>query len=148
MIRHGTPVGVRDDKFDCVFGLIVLWSSSHGEFRWKIIDEAMGPVEIQCPVSILNLLTPLPVSLVGPSGDLWSEKWRAACRANAKRRTIKLSHGQVIKFDNAMSFGGYGTEDTFTVIRMGRRTLFRTPTGVPCRITKWQTRSFTVVEQP
>ena len=42
------------------------------------MDESMGPCERDCPVSILNLLS--------PRDDEWALEWRTACRENAAKK--------------------------------------------------------------
>lgn len=47
-------------------------------FGFKDMDESMGPCERDCPISILNLLS--------PRDDEWALEWRAACRENAAKK--------------------------------------------------------------
>ena len=44
-------------------------------FGYKDLTEAMGPYESECPVAILDLLT--------PTDRPYALQWRARCRANA-----------------------------------------------------------------
>ena len=45
---------------------------------YKDMDETMGPCERECPVSILNLLT--------PTDSKWANEWREDCRKNAAEK--------------------------------------------------------------
>ena len=47
-------------------------------FGYKDMDETMGPCEAECPIAILDLLT--------PTGNEHAVAWRARCRAAAARR--------------------------------------------------------------
>lgn len=47
-------------------------------FGYKDMDEGMGPVESDCPVDILDMLT--------PTDRPYAIAWRERCRVNAARR--------------------------------------------------------------
>lgn len=47
-------------------------------FGYKDMDESMGPCQCECPVSILDLLS--------PTDDEYTIEWREACRENAKKK--------------------------------------------------------------
>jgi hypothetical protein len=123
-----------------VIAVVAPYSYSKGEFIFKAMDESMGPYQTECPVAILNLLT----SITAPHAIRWREK----CRENAARRHIaaRLLEGDVVKFDTPFSFGWAGTHDTFTVRYIGKKVRFDTGKNMPlCRITKWQSRPFTIL---
>ncbi len=64
-----------------VWGAIFLTSTNakdYYNFSYKDMDESEGPGESECPVSILNLLT--------PTNSEWANEWRKRCRENAKRK--------------------------------------------------------------
>lgn len=65
-----------------VDGSVILTSSDirgNGfNFGYKGISENMGPCEQDCPLSILNLLT--------PTESKWANDWRDACRKRAEMR--------------------------------------------------------------
>lgn len=75
-----------------VFASIILTAIDKGDFGYKDMDETCGPCEDNCPIGILNLLT--------PTNNKWANEWRNACRNNAKKkRHSKLPIGTVIRFD-------------------------------------------------
>ncbi len=95
-------------------------------FGYKDMTEHMGPVESDCPVSILDLLTPI-------KGD-WPNNWRARCRANlAKRRLLDAKPtprpGQTIVFDEPLRFNDGIARTRFEVIAgpKGKGLRFRDP---------------------
>ena len=62
-------------------------------FGYKAIDETCGPYSYDCPVSILNLLT--------PTDSEWANEWRRRCYENAKKTKLSdLPVGTTIKFTN------------------------------------------------
>lgn len=67
-------------------------------FGYKDMDEAMGPCEAECPLAILDLLT--------PTEKEYALKWRARCRAAAERRTKRprLRNGWILTFDEPLTF--------------------------------------------
>lgn len=87
-----------------VFATVVLTGYARNDyynFGTKVIDESMGPCECECPVKILDLLT--------PTEREYELDWRAACRANAaKPKAPTLVEGDVIKFKDPLSFGSNG----------------------------------------
>ena len=75
---------IRPDGDRYVFGAVFLTHTDMGEyfnFSYKDMDETCGPCERECPVSILNLLT--------PTENVYANEWREACRENAKKRAEK-----------------------------------------------------------
>jgi hypothetical protein len=114
-------------------------------FGYKDMDESVGPNVDRCPAKILDLLT--------PTDKEWAIAWRERCRARlARRENNKVSNGDIIKLEHALSYGGYGTADTFRVMVEGRRVIFMaldSDTLDPrfrCRITNWRERAFTKIE--
>jgi hypothetical protein len=130
---------VRNSK-GTVFGVVVLVRNSQRDgFGIKIVDESMGPVDTKCPLKILNLLTE-------PQNE-WASRWRDRCRAfhATKRGKPTLKNGDVIQFDSPVSFGVYGTYQTFKVQKIGRKVRFFTVGGtgyMECRISNYMGRSW------
>lgn len=64
-------------------------------FAYKDMSEDMGPYDSQCPLSILNLLS--------PTENKYANEWRERCRANAKTKNTlgKLPVGTTIEFEQA-----------------------------------------------
>ncbi len=78
---YGACERTRPGQQPYVFAGICLTSVDSREgynFGFKDMDESMGPCERECPVSILNLLS--------PRDDKWAIEWRAACRENAAKK--------------------------------------------------------------
>jgi hypothetical protein len=67
-------------------------------FGYKSMDETMGPCEAECPVAILDLLTPT-------TGD-YAFAWRERCRAATARRAAvpKLRDGDLVVFTEPIRF--------------------------------------------
>jgi hypothetical protein len=114
-------------------------------FGYKDMDETVGPYIDRCPARILDLLT--------PTESNYANEWRARCRARlARLARNKVSDGEIIQFDTALSFGRYGAADTFRVTMDGRKVHFwalDTDTHQRrflCRITNWSEREFKRVE--
>jgi hypothetical protein len=138
--KGGTYYGAFKNRQDELFAVVVVFSYGQGEFIYKAMDEGMGPYQTECPVAILNLLT--------ATTDPNAIEWRRKCRETAARRTstLNIQNGTVVKFDTPLSFGPYGVHDTFTVRSVGKKVRFEFyDRGGMCRITKWQTRPFTIL---
>lgn len=79
-----------------VFGAVCLTSVDSGDyynFSYKDMDESMGPCSYDCPISILDLLS--------PTKDESALAWRERCRAKAKNRTSlsRLPVGTTVEFE-------------------------------------------------
>ena len=93
---------------------------------YKEICESMGPYETDCPVAILDLLT--------PTSNAYARAWRKACRDSAAARTAKpkLRHGQLVTFAAPIRFADGRTHQTLRVDiddRYNRRIRFRSLDG-------------------
>lgn len=79
-----------------VFGCVCLTSvdnSDYYNFSYKDMSEDMGPCYYDCPLSILNLLS--------PTESEYALNWREKCREKAKNKNSlgKLPIGAVIEYD-------------------------------------------------
>lgn len=83
-----------------IFGCVCLTyvdNKNYCNFGIKEIDETMGPCYYECPISVLDLLTPTDNSEAGT--------WRKQCREHVKAKNQKryflknLPIGSVIKFN-------------------------------------------------
>lgn len=135
---------VRDSQ-GSVYGMVCLVDftkrNDGTNFTYKPIDESMGPYERDCPVHILDFLT--------PTESANANEWRENCRKNliAKKKTQILRDGDVVKFSCPMKFSNGATLDTFTVFKVGRRVRFRHHVYGLCAISKYHNREFVVVEK-
>lgn len=89
----GTYYAAVEDKTGRVFAVVILTHCSGKEyfnFCYKLMDESYGPVESDCPDSILNLLS--------NTEEEYSLNWRTRCRKrNKDRKGLKsLSIGSQI----------------------------------------------------
>ena len=75
-------------RLDKVIGIVLLSHWCDGELRIKSMDETVGPTHVQCPMRILNKLSPLTPE-DDPHG--WCAKWREQCVAYNKQPKGELS---------------------------------------------------------
>lgn len=67
-----------------VYAGVALYSLKGGEFGYKEMDESMGPYYFECPIRILDKLTP-------PTSS-YAAEWRNKCRAHhASRRARRAT---------------------------------------------------------
>lgn len=125
-----------------VFAIICLirWTPRAADgfiFAYKDMDETVGPYEIDCPEAILSLL--------GPTDYPNAIEWRERCYARLKLRERPLNGGDIVKFDQPLTFSDGKTRDTFEVVKRGARIRFRdTATGEICSITGFRERAWTI----
>lgn len=144
---HEWYAACRDKRNGEVFALVYLVNNDNRakdgfNFGYKGMDEFMGPCEDNCPERILNLLT----ETTSEYAIGWRQRCREKIEQRAKARTIK--NGSVIRFSHPLKFTDGETLDTFIIRKQERKILFlATVDGVrkPYRISKWQTRPFSVV---
>jgi hypothetical protein len=73
-----------------------------GYFYYKDINEAMGPVESNCPVRIIKKLS--------PATEPYAIEWRARCLQNAAAEAVarkqrrRLAVGDLLTFDHPLKF--------------------------------------------
>jgi hypothetical protein len=142
MIGNEYYAAIKMTNTDKVFGLVVIVDRKNGEFGYKSMDEQMGPYFYKCPDKILKLLS--------PTTNEHALKWREMCAKvrEMKNAAKKIQTGDVIKFEDRLSFGAYGMEDTFTVTKKDRAVRFyMEKNGMLCRITNWKTRPFTIIHK-
>jgi len=125
--------------------MVVLARKEDGWIYLKEMGESVGPYYYDAPKKLLDKLDALY-----PTPSKMAIEWRQKCRAKsaAAKKTPKLSYGDVIKLSHPLTFdfGGWVEKiDTFTYTYDPiRKNVFRTPSGHLCRITKLNTREFTV----
>lgn len=115
---YGACERIRPDRTTYVFAGVCLTrldSKEYCNFGYKDMDESMGPFQRDCPVSILNMLS--------PRDDKYAVEWREACWENATKKaasrkdknslenlppnsTVKVSrHGEEILLQKATIAG-------------------------------------------
>lgn len=89
----------RDKKeYDNYTTAIICLTHFRGyEFAYKDMTESMGPYEYNCPISILQKLS--PISHNG-TGDIWAKEWRNKCLETIFLKEVLQRHNKIkIKFD-------------------------------------------------
>lgn len=90
-------------------------------FNWgyKDMDEFMGPNEVDCPLRLLNMLSPLHGSV-----ETYARQWRDDCRFRAENMRSIHKNG-IYKIASPVAFIDGVKEDTFRCVeRTGRRIKF------------------------
>lgn len=131
---------VKSTQTDSVAAVVCMLETSHGEFRYKDMDETMGPLYHNCPARILDKLT--------PTDSMIANQWRITCRAMLakKARAAKLKTGDVIKLKSPLKFNNGKTWDTFMVKKSGATVTFEeVTTKTTVKISKWKTREFFLI---
>lgn len=113
---------------------------------YKVMDETMGPVQTDCPSSILKLLTdPL---------DENAKKWREQCQKNraGMPNVKKLANGVKIRLETPLITRDGREISDFKVLRTTRRgrsqTVYMSDTGELWRLTRIDKRPFKVIDTP
>ena len=88
--------------------------------RYKDISEEMGPVESECPESILRLLTPTNLIHTGSTKE-YAENWRKRCwdRVNS-RQGFPLTKGKKFKTAKPVTFNNGDRYNEFVVVKRNR----------------------------
>lgn len=121
-------------------GVVVLMQKDGGDWNYRIIAEAEGPLQFECPARVLDRLT--------PTNSEMAIQWREKCRALAARRK-PIKAGSVITLDDPVTFSDGVREATFTCEShwQGRRyrKLFRRHSdNALCTISKLSSRGYSV----
>lgn len=91
---------------DEVWCLVTLTAMDKGEFLYKSMSDKCGPGVVDCPVSILDLLT--------ETDNEYANQWREKARKVAEVKSRKVKSGDIIKMAHPLSFaGGNYSFDTF-----------------------------------
>jgi len=94
-----------------------------GDFGYKPMDESVGPCEVDCPVGIMNLLTPIDqLPGVGYAAD-WRARVAAAHerKAGARRQRARIVSGTRIRFATPLRFTDGASYDRFIAETMSWR---------------------------
>jgi hypothetical protein len=142
-----------------VIGVVVLHSRGDGEVITRVNTEDMGPHEVDCPASILALLSPVeafaePSTPGNEGGYEWATRWRKDCRDNLAKRAIAPSKdGAKIRFKEPIKFTDGQRAGTFRLYKRGRTIRFGIIAldGTEDRwqrytISNWKTREYEVVQ--
>jgi hypothetical protein len=126
----------------CAMDLLYVRREKGGE-TWmyhKPIGEECGPVDCNCPESILDLLT-------DPAPNEWAKDWRAKCRMLIAARKTKaalragLKKGDKVTFSGTYAGSNVWTVDAIQIGRGNRKTvLFGHGNVGPIRLRGWKSR--------
>lgn len=103
-----------------IFAVVVLTqidNSSHYNFSYKDMEESMGPYKYDCPVGILNILS--------PTENKYALEWREKCRETRRWKSCptsltNLPVGTRIKFKAPFDMKMYKKGDEITVWKANR----------------------------
>ena len=75
-----------------IFGLVALTQGRRSRYDgcglyYKVMDETEGPYSYDCPLSILDMLS--------PTEHEWAVKWRNGCRERAAQKADERKNGKV-----------------------------------------------------
>lgn len=91
-------------------------------FGYKDMDEGMGPTEADCPVSVLDTLSPVE-AIYGPVKDdgaaKWATEYRARCRANAAIAKQQKTSARALKPGDKVWLK-FSSQNPFTVSTVGK----------------------------
>ena len=143
---------IRDGQEPFVIGMVILTHWDHDSpfnFGYQDMTEEMGQCAATCPRRILDLLTPLDElerrGITSGSSLEFATAWRQRCEENlAKRATLRLSRGMVLRTPNPIKFKGRGPEfeaDTFVIANPRRlHASLLSPDGFPYSTVRFTSR--------
>ncbi|WP_179506752.1 MULTISPECIES: DUF6927 domain-containing protein [unclassified Sphingomonas] len=120
---------------------LVRWNPNAADgliFGYKDMDEQSGPVEANCPRSILELLT--------SSSHPYALDWRNRCYAMLRLKERKVADGDILRLPEPLRFTDGSEHREFRVSKRGNKIELRTPDGVGAyRISRLMERRFEVI---
>lgn len=141
-IRGVFYAAVRRSDTNETFALVIIQKRTRTRsdglnFCYKDMDDTCGPTQSECPIRILDLLT--------PTNWEHANAWRARCRATAaaKANRPKVRRMDTVVFARPMDFVDGHRGDTFV---FDRRSTFLSPgTGGRYRIPSWRDLKYVVL---
>ena len=124
-----------------VWALVVLIQRTRGDynFGYKDMDENMGPNADDCPIEILDLLS--------PTDHDYALSWRASCRA--KREALaskpKVGAGTRVRFATPLRFTNGDELSVFERVDSRSSTFRSVETGRQYMISGWRDRAYEVI---
>ncbi len=109
-------------------------------FGYKDLSETAGPYESDCPLRILDLLSPTdnPVAL----------DWRRRCHEGLLRRKRYIPDGALIRFANSISFTDGSSHQVMRVRREKNKILLSPKDGLGCyTVSHLLDRNFEIVRE-
>ena len=120
-------IGIPDQTPYTVAYVYLTQMGRDGDFGYKPMDESVGPCEVDCPIGIMNLLTPIDqLPGVGYAAD-WRARVAAARehKAGARRQRARIVSGTRLRFATPLRFTDGTSYDRFVAEAMSwrRRTI-------------------------
>lgn len=135
--RGRAPIGGVLDEYIC----LVRWNPKAADgliFGYKDMDEQSGPVEANCPRSILELLT--------SSSHPYALDWRNRCYAMLRLKERKVADGDILRLPEPLRFTDGSEHREFRVSKRGSKIELRTPDGFGAyRISRLMERRFEII---
>lgn len=113
-------------------------------FRYKDISEEMGPCESNCPVRLLDKLS--------PTDSEYANNWRQRCRenasskANGRKRIKSIVVGAWFKLRTPLKFSDKTMRDTFKVVLYRGRKAYQSQDGKLYRIRGLEKYEFEILK--
>ena len=128
-------IKTKDEKE--IFGYVGLTSTQNNEFYLKDLDETCGPLESNCPETILKLLT--------PTRNKYAIEWRERCKKTLEKekQAKKIQVNAIIKFEKEVEFCNGKQGSIFTLIE--KKGIFYSEDIGYCSIKNWKQKVFEVV---
>lgn len=126
-----------------VYGLVCMLHKNSDGWGYNPVEESMGPYEVECPLRILDKLS--------PTDSEYALRWRNDCREHAslKRKRSSMGVGSVIRFPSPLRFSDGSTCQEFKVelaMTRGKRSkAYRGENGRLYKITNIHKKDFEVV---
>jgi hypothetical protein len=137
-----------------VFAAVILIRNNRQDgFGYNVMDEAMGPVECDCPDRIMRLLS--PIEALPDAG--FAAEWRERVAARRHRRLMLsarralLRPGATILLPGPVRFSGGSSGSQFRIVAViGRRYVLQPVDhlGVFCRLSRDTLAEATVIPAP
>lgn len=120
---------------------LVRWNPKAADgliFGYKDMDEQSGPVEANCPRSILELLT--------SSSHPYALDWRNRCYAMLRLKERKVADGDILRLPEPLRFTDGSEHREFRVSKRGSKIELRTSDGFGAyRISRLMERRFEII---
>lgn len=99
VVGNNLWVALADKKFHNRFIYLFRLAKHDGDWGYKDIDENMGPVEVNCPMSLIKM-----TAIYDEGRNEWARKWRERVTAYhaAKTKKVKLTIGDAVTVRNAL----------------------------------------------
>lgn len=120
----------ENGKVRLAFIILTKWVKDSYNFGWKEMGEFQGVYETGMPEKLFKLLSPFkePPKNAEDYVQNWRQRNQAWIDASKKAKGT-LKDGAKVKLPAALIFRDKTQQDTFTVVKRGRKTYFRGANG-------------------